>query len=705
MVCVLTVVGLLSGAQAAQAQNVNGHGTDLLVTVAARSCPTYEDITANLARNDIQESLRDLGPNTLYTSGEPINPAKEDQGQPACTPLRDWRFTFGRGIGGTIKGTWGSLSYVSSPDGTNVVTKPNTPALDEQGRPVPGGAIAGAVTVELSQEQANAAASHNLWIQGGAVDDPVLDKVYPGTYGFGALRCAVDNLNGDNVEFVQIPSGSRHVFCYAYYVVPPPSSGTIVIRKTIKGAPDANESFVMAGNISYDPSGTFTLAGGQSQTFFRAETRPGEAPWTVTERVPDGWALAILKCTHPGASVVTSSRTTGRADITLANGDTVTCTYTNVLQPTDGLLLLRKISLGGVGTFPITASGAGGFSRTREIKTTTAEVAKASKPIKADPGSYRISEDLPRGWRLEKVVCNGRAGTTATVTKARGAVCTVTNRKRQIGRLAVREISQGGTGTAGFTITEAQVRALEPPRRYEKQARTRQENQAREATGDATTGIPFAGYVITQSLVASDQEGTWSLVSVVCDGKPVPFAAGRALVRVTRDNPQVTCTFTNRLTKGVVPPPPEPPVVPGTQLPNLVVTKHANRTRASVGDVVSYDLVARNDGESTVEQAFLADQPGNGGQIVSADPSQGSCRVRNTGVICRLGQLAPGARATVHVRMRITALGRVRNFAAIGSASQETRLRDNLAVAAAVRVQPGPGACSASTRPRAHAAC
>ena len=56
--------------------------------------------------------------------------------------------------------------------------------------------------------------------------------------------------------------------------------------------------------------------------------------------------------------------------------------------------------------------------------------------------------------------------------------------------------------------------------------------------------------------------------------------------------------------------------------------------------------------------------------------------------------------------MRVTELGRVRNFAAAGAASAETGLRDNLAVAAAVRVGlGGSGACSASAPPRAQAAC
>ncbi len=84
-----------------------------MVTVAARSCPTYDSITANLARNNIQESLRDLGANTAYGPGEPVNPTNEADNQPRCSPLSEWGFTLGTGIGGAVEGRWGSLSYVS----------------------------------------------------------------------------------------------------------------------------------------------------------------------------------------------------------------------------------------------------------------------------------------------------------------------------------------------------------------------------------------------------------------------------------------------------------------------------------------------------------------------------------------------------------------------------------------------------------------
>ena len=48
-------------------------------TIAARECDDYTDIRANLARNDIQESLEDLGADTLYEPGEPIDPRTEHE--------------------------------------------------------------------------------------------------------------------------------------------------------------------------------------------------------------------------------------------------------------------------------------------------------------------------------------------------------------------------------------------------------------------------------------------------------------------------------------------------------------------------------------------------------------------------------------------------------------------------------------------------
>lgn len=180
MVAICAVLAAVGSGVAFADSHDNGGGNDFLVTVAARSCPSYTDITGNLARNDIQESLRDLGPDTPYVSGEPIDPVKEADNQPNCSPISNWRFTLGTGIGGAIKGTWGSLSFVSQPFSTSVVTQPSTPMRDVHGHTVAGQSIAGATTFELNQDEEQAASHHGLWIQGGTVDDPVLDKLYPG---------------------------------------------------------------------------------------------------------------------------------------------------------------------------------------------------------------------------------------------------------------------------------------------------------------------------------------------------------------------------------------------------------------------------------------------------------------------------------------------------------------------------------------------
>ena len=50
-----------------RARRPRARAPGIKVTIAARECPEYTDITANRARNDIQESLEDLGADTPYT--------------------------------------------------------------------------------------------------------------------------------------------------------------------------------------------------------------------------------------------------------------------------------------------------------------------------------------------------------------------------------------------------------------------------------------------------------------------------------------------------------------------------------------------------------------------------------------------------------------------------------------------------------------
>lgn len=116
----LTVIAALAPTSASAAAQ------PFSVTFVARSCLSYQDVFANTARNNIQESLEDLGPDSPYLStGTFVSPAQEDDLAPQskCKPLPGWRFTLGTGYQGNAStGTWGNMSAVTNPYDTSIVT-------------------------------------------------------------------------------------------------------------------------------------------------------------------------------------------------------------------------------------------------------------------------------------------------------------------------------------------------------------------------------------------------------------------------------------------------------------------------------------------------------------------------------------------------------------------------------------------------------
>ena len=82
-----------------------------------------------------------------------------------------------------------------------------------------------------------------------------------------------------------LPAGAKHVFCYAYYVTPPPTSGRITIRKRVVGG--ASQVFNFDGNLSFNEGGKFSITlnnqeSASTSAFYRAA---GET-WTARELVP-----------------------------------------------------------------------------------------------------------------------------------------------------------------------------------------------------------------------------------------------------------------------------------------------------------------------------------------------------------------------------------------------------------------------------------
>jgi LPXTG-site transpeptidase (sortase) family protein len=575
----LTIASLLApaGAGAAGARN---NDRPYLVTYAARSCDSYTDVTANRARNNIMESLEDLGADTLYNGGQSISVALEDRGQPNCRPITGWRFTLGTGIAGQDVGAWGRLSKVASPYATSIRTLASVPERNPSGNTIGNRTVAGAVTVQLTDAQAQRAQNGNsLWVQGGIPGDPVLNGQFPNEYGFAALRCSIDNLNGDNVEWIGFPGGQRHAFCYAYYVKPPPTAGTIIVTKSADAYPaggsDASVAFPFGGTVSYEPGGTFSIStrpgSSASTTFTRGETRPGDEPWVVEERSIDGWSLRDLSCTSStGTSTVSTAGP--RATISLGARDTVRCTYTNTPIATTALVVAKR-TLGGTGAFPVTVTP--NTTPTQAPITRTLTTKAPDKPVSFDtgftaPGSYTITEQLPTSsegeWRLVSATCNGvqraikKRSTTVTLVAGQPAPrCELVNEFIPSGSIELYGVAWGGTTTKTFHIQRSNK--AKKPRRSVFTATQRavltSEGVAVRATGDDTSELPFATYLITE-LEPISSSGNWELIDVTCtEGSVVDRVSGGVLIRVDAQTPRVQCAFTNRLDL-----PTEPPVLP-----------------------------------------------------------------------------------------------------------------------------------------------
>jgi hypothetical protein len=140
---------------------------------------------ANNARNNLQENLGNLGINSQYSSGSPINPTVEAQFDPNCHPFppgadgnpKGWTFQLGQGYQNSNKVN--NLSTVTSPLLTVTTLAAN------------GTQPAGSVTLALSASQLTLAQNHNLWVQGGTTSDPLNRNDFGPLYGLGALHGAI----------------------------------------------------------------------------------------------------------------------------------------------------------------------------------------------------------------------------------------------------------------------------------------------------------------------------------------------------------------------------------------------------------------------------------------------------------------------------------------------------------------------------------
>ncbi len=553
----------------------------LFITFAARVCGEYTDIMANKARNNLMESLRDLGPDTSYPPTGIVTPTDEQSGSPACAPLTGWRLTMGTGNAAKSPSTL-DLSTVTNPYSTDIVTQASTPLLDTEGAPT-GSDIEGAVTIQLSDEQASyARRGGKLWVQGGTPTAPLNGQQT--TYGFAALRCAEDAVNGDNVEYVTFPQEQTHVFCYYYAVQPPPDPGTITIRKELASGTAGPASFTFVGNLSYadedgDGVNDFTLVANVgspgSETFVRGAVGPNDPPWTLSERVPSGWSdPGPPVCDADGSTITT---TDGVTSIRLASGSDVVCTYTNQRVPL-GNGILYKETFGGVGEFPVTVVGPDGFFDDPTAVTTEEGVptlVAADETLVA--GTYTISEQLPAPtaagtWELVSAQCGDTEliGTVVVdgqwrridveLPEGGAAECLWINEFTPAGSITISKTTVGDVGTFPYAISELDESGnVVTEQAYNATATTTAEGVPVTATpvGDPATGIvvdPPSRFLVQELLPPWSAAGHWHVLDVDCGGNEVAVDRRGAAVEIELNtgDPEAVCAFTNEWVPGTI---------------------------------------------------------------------------------------------------------------------------------------------------------
>ena len=391
-----------------------------------------------------------------------------------------------------------NLSRVSNP-GTVATTRSSVPELSPAGNDT-GRSIAGAVTLELTDAQVSAANSHKLWVQGGTATEPL--GPVKGQYGFASLRCANDNLNGDNVEFISFTTNQRNVFCYTYLVKPPPKAGVIVIKKAVPDRHRPDITFGFGGNVSFNPGGAFSLAQGPVDRVRPRRERRHRIRLEGHRGRPQGLEPARSPASPPRARPATQDLGDNGVSIDLAAGDTVTCTFVNSPNPPPNRLKIGKFAKGGSGRVRLQGDRPRRHGDRQPDSRRTQGGARPHRLVRADEGRHlhrhRDPADSPKGvWALTAMICDGAVGavvnaTTATIDvkdpSASGALCALVNTfDSNAASLTIRSSTVGGAGGENsYKITSDSVLGIKPGRRPPPERRQHRRRHVRDgAAGHA----------------------------------------------------------------------------------------------------------------------------------------------------------------------------------------------------------------------------
>jgi len=115
---------------------------------------------------------------------------------------------------------------------------------------------------------------------------------------------------------------------------------------------------------------------------------------------------------------------------------------------------------------------------------------------------------------------------------------------------------------------------------------------------------------------------------------------------------------------------------------DLAVDKTVNSPIVQLGTLLTFLVTVVNYGPESVDGVVVSDSFPTSLTLVSARPSQGSCRTAGSGVVCELGSLRPDGEAELRVEARAVVPGVIENQAFVSSPDSEDNLANNSALVA-----------------------
>jgi hypothetical protein len=258
-----------------------------------------------------------------------------------------------------------------------------------------------------------------------AAGDYEINEVVPDGWDLDRVECEGDSQRTDRGVRVSLEDG-EHVVCT--FINMQRSSITIVKETYPNGAA---QEFPFTGSL-----GEFSLSDGGSKTV--DGLKAGEE-YSVSEIVPDGWSLANITC-EGGESKVVRNRVMAQP----GPGEHITCTFLNTQD--NGITIVKE-------TYPANADLL--FTFTGDLGNFELSDGQSKTETNLTAGEYVITEQVPDGWYLADIQCEGTSTMTSTSVTVRlkqgeHVVCTFVN--KQYGSITIAKATEPMTTTAGFSF-------------------------------------------------------------------------------------------------------------------------------------------------------------------------------------------------------------------------------------------------------------